>query len=187
MSACSVGRVLQLDHRHRQAVDEAHHVGPARLLGALHRELVHHQKAVVAPAARNRSAAHGRRASRRRCSTSTGTPSSNASWKARLLWISDGSCSLATRCATSSSTVSGISGFRRRSASSSRSAAPPAGSPRAPASAVRRDVGAVAVVPAGVLEPGEGELFEVVFVNHPDLLSQSRDIAAAFLYMHPAQ
>ena len=29
--------------------------------------------------------------------------------------------------------------------------------------AVRRDVRAVAVFPAGVLEPGEGELFEVVF------------------------
>ena len=46
MSACS-RRVLQFDHRDGQAVDEAHQIGPARLLAALHRELVHHQKAVV--------------------------------------------------------------------------------------------------------------------------------------------
>jgi hypothetical protein len=38
--------VLQLDHGDRQPVDEAHQIGPPRLLAALHGELVHHQKAV---------------------------------------------------------------------------------------------------------------------------------------------
>ncbi len=40
-------RVLEFDHRNRQAVDEAHQIRAARLLGALHRVLIHHQKAVV--------------------------------------------------------------------------------------------------------------------------------------------
>ncbi len=42
-----VGEVLQLDHRDGQAVDEADEVRAARLLAALHGELVDHQKLVV--------------------------------------------------------------------------------------------------------------------------------------------
>ena len=41
------GGVFQLQHRDGQAVDETHQVGPARLLAALHGELVDHQKAVA--------------------------------------------------------------------------------------------------------------------------------------------
>ena len=40
-------RVLELDHRHRQAVDKAHHIWATRLFGSLHRVLVHHQKLVL--------------------------------------------------------------------------------------------------------------------------------------------
>ncbi len=42
-----IGRVLQLQHCNGQAVDEAHQVGAPGLLGALHRELVDHQEAVA--------------------------------------------------------------------------------------------------------------------------------------------
>ena len=42
-----VGRVLQLDHRERQAVDEEHDVGPALVLAFDDRELVDRQPVVV--------------------------------------------------------------------------------------------------------------------------------------------
>lgn len=42
-----VGRVLEHDHRERQAVDEQHHVGPARVLALGDGERVHGQPVVV--------------------------------------------------------------------------------------------------------------------------------------------
>jgi len=43
-----VGRVLQLDHRQRQAVDEGHQVRATRLFGAAHGELADQQEIVIA-------------------------------------------------------------------------------------------------------------------------------------------
>jgi hypothetical protein len=43
-----VGRVLQLDERERQPIDEDDHVGPARVALLLHRELVHDEPVVGA-------------------------------------------------------------------------------------------------------------------------------------------
>ena len=42
-----VGRVLELDHRQRQPVDEQHHVRPPRVLALRHRELVDGEPVVV--------------------------------------------------------------------------------------------------------------------------------------------
>ena len=41
-----IGRVLQLDHRQRQTIDVDHHIRAAVVLGALDRQLVHHQPVV---------------------------------------------------------------------------------------------------------------------------------------------
>ena len=42
-----IGRVLQLDNRNGQAIDEHHHIRAPVHLRALHRELIDHQKPVV--------------------------------------------------------------------------------------------------------------------------------------------
>ena len=65
-----VGRVLQLDHRQRQAVDEQHDVRPAGVLVLDDGELVDREPVVVLRRRRSRSPAPARRGSRRRaCGT----------------------------------------------------------------------------------------------------------------------
>ena len=158
-----VGRVLELDHRDRQAVDEAHQVGPPGVLGALDGELVHDQKAVCC-GCRSRSAARGRRAFRRlaplpladRRSTPHESGGCSGSAPARAAWP--------PRCTTSSSTVSGMPGFRRRSASSNRPSQqhlPIVGA--LGRLAVRRDVRAVRYSNPESWNQARADLFEIVF------------------------
>ena len=88
-----VGRVLQLDHGERQAVDEQHDVRPARVLPLGHRELVDGEPVVVAGRVEvdDLACAPAIEPSLRRYSTVT--PSTSIRWTARLRSTSDGASS----------------------------------------------------------------------------------------------
>ena len=112
-----VGRVLQLDDRDRQTVQEHRQVRAddlARRPGDA--ELAHHQQIVRGRVVEVDEARARRRASRRSSASrySTSTPSVSSAWNQRLFWISVG-CGGRDRMRTTSSTVScGRSGLSRR-------------------------------------------------------------------------
>jgi hypothetical protein len=184
MSACFVGRVLQFDHRDGQAVDEAHQIGPARLLAALDGELIDDHEAVAlrvlevdhlhAVAALLATDFHLHR-----------HPGDQGFVEGAVGENQRGMVGLGKLTGHLVEVASGMFGLRRCSAvradggQEHLAVVGPFGRV-----AVGRDVRAVEVVPAGVLEPGEADFLKLLFVNHRDCPFPMIDIEEAFPDMH---
>ncbi|OIQ65288.1 hypothetical protein GALL_531540 [mine drainage metagenome] len=166
LDAHLLGRqVFQFNHRNRQAVDETHQVRAARLFAALHGELAHHQKVValrvfkvyqhhpIAPALAINLHLH--RHATHQCLVK-GAVALDERGVIRLAQL----VRHLVQHRTGDLRIQPRQGLTQLALQQHLAIVAALG-----AVAVRRNVRASAVVPAGVLKPGEGKLFEVVF-NH---------------------